>query len=183
MYGDGSGGTIDFWSYQDGDGVWDAAWVMWMDDRGNGGTLAEECIYTLVPNIVNSAADEYTFTTAGYEPSVVTSGSENLLDNIKTVPNPYYLFSAYDASTDRRSVKFINLPAECTIEIYTLGGDLVRSLVKEDLAATELTWDLLNSIGVPVGSGIFFYVVDAPKFGQKIGKMAIFTEVELLDQY
>ncbi len=131
----------------------------------------------------NGAVDSYSFTTASYEPSVVTSGSESLLDNIKTVPNPYYLFSAYDASTDRRSLKFINLPAECTIEIYTLGGDLVRSLVKDDLAATELTWDLLNAIGVPVGSGIFFYVVDAPKFGQKIGKMAIFTEVELLDQY
>ncbi len=183
MYGDGTGGTIDFWGYADGDGVWDAAWVMWMDDRGNGGTLAEECIFTLIPNFVNSAADEYTFTTAGYEPSVATTGAENLLDNIKAVPNPYYLYSEYDDGLYNRNLKFINLPAECRIDIYNLGGDLVRSVEKEDLAATELTWDLLNSSGVPVGSGIYIYVIDAPAFGQKIGKMAIFTEVELLDQY
>ena len=131
----------------------------------------------------NGAVDSYSFSTASYEPSVATTGAENLLDNIKTVPNPYYLFSDYDASLNRRSVKFINLPAECSIDIYTLNGDLVRSLDKDDLTATELSWDLLNAVGVPVGSGVFIYVVDAPAFGQKIGKMAVFTEVELLDQY
>lgn len=131
----------------------------------------------------NGAVDSYTFTTFGYEPSVATSGSESLLDAIKAVPNPYYLFSNYDASLYNRLMKFINLPAECTIEIYNLGGDLVRTVKKEDLAATELTWDLLNTSGVPVGSGIYIYVVNAPDFGQKIGKIAIFTEVELLDQY
>ena len=35
----------------------------------------------------------------------------------------------------------------------------------------------------PVASGIYIYVVEAPGFGQKIGKMAIFTETEILNQY
>ncbi|MCK4632580.1 MAG: hypothetical protein KAT79_04875, partial [candidate division Zixibacteria bacterium] len=131
----------------------------------------------------NGAGDVYSFSTAGYEPSVAATGTDALLDNIKAVPNPYYLFSNYDASLDKREMKFTNLPAECTISIYNLSGDQVRVLAKEDLTATQLTWDLLNSYGVPVGSGIFIYVVDAPAFGQKIGKMAVFTEVELLDQY
>ena len=144
---------------------------------------AEGTIVRFTTAKINQPTDVFTFSSAGYEPSVATTGSENLLDNIKTVPNPYYLFSDYDASTDRRSLKFINLPAECSIDIYNLGGDLVRTVEKEDLAAAELTWDLLNASGVPVGSGIYIYVVDAPAFGQKIGKMAIFTEVELLDQY
>ena len=60
---------------------------------------------------------------------------------------------------------------------------MVRTVEKDNLTATEVYWDLLNSFGVPVGSGIYIYVVDAPDFGQKIGKMAIFTEVEILDQY
>jgi len=131
----------------------------------------------------NAPGDVYSFSTAGYQPSVKTAGPEALLDNIKAVPNPYYLFSAYDDGLYNRHMKFINLPAECTIEIYNLGGDLVRKVLKEDPTATELMWDLLNTNGVPVGSGIYIYVVDAPAFGQKIGKMAIFTEVELLDQY
>jgi hypothetical protein len=34
-----------------------------------------------------------------------------------------------------------------------------------------------------VASGIYLWVVDAPGVGQKIGKMAIFTEVEVIDKY
>jgi len=131
----------------------------------------------------NGAVDSYSFTTAGYEPSVATTGAESLLDKIRAVPNPYSLYSEYDDGLYNRNMKFINLPSQCTIDIYNLGGDLVRTVEKEDLAATELTWDMLNSSGVPVGSGIYIYVVNAPNFGQKISKIAIFTEVELLDQY
>jgi len=137
-------------------------------------------IITAKPNTPN---DIYTFTSAGYEPTVAQTGPEYLLENVKSVPNPYYLFSDYDPSTFNRRLKFINLPSKCTITIYNLSGDLVRTVEKENPTTTEVYWDLLNGFGVPVGSGIYIYVVDAPDFGQKIGKMAIFTEVEILDQY
>ena len=105
-----------------------------------------------------------------------------MLEAIKAVPNPYYLFSSYDASVVNREMKFINLPTECTITIYNLGGDRVQVLEKND-NATELAWNLLNHSSIPVASGIYIYVVEAPGFGQKIGKMAIFTETEQLNQF
>jgi hypothetical protein len=37
--------------------------------------------------------------------------------------------------------------------------------------------------GLLVASGIYLYVIDAPGFGVKVGKMAIFTEVEVLGTY
>lgn len=131
----------------------------------------------------NGPSDVFSVSTAGMEPGVRSTGTDQDLANIKAVPNPYYLFSENDESTFNRTLKFINLPSNCTITIYNLAGDLVRTLVKEDASATEMRWDLLNEFSIPVGSGIYIYVVDSPDFGEKVGKMAVFTEVELLNQY
>jgi hypothetical protein len=139
-------------------------------------------VFRLITEKPNMPTDEFVFTTANLNPSVATSGAESLLDMVKAVPNPYYLFSSYDASVFNREMKFINLPAECTITIYNLGGDRVRQLEKND-NSTELTWNVLNHASIPVASGIYIYVVESEGFGQKIGKMAIFTETEQLNQF
>lgn len=137
-------------------------------------------ITTFKPNALN---DEFVLNTAAYAPVAASNGSENLLDNVRAVPNPYYLSSTYDLSTTNRRMKFTNLPATCTITIYNLAGHFVERIEKNDASTSEVTWDLTNETNVPVASGIYIYVVDAPGFGQKIGKMAIFTEIEILGQY
>jgi hypothetical protein len=58
----------------------------------------------------------------------------------------------------------------------------VRTIKKDDPSAIT-SWDLLTEKGLPVASGIYIYVVDAPGFGQKIGKIAVFTEAEVLKIY
>ena len=139
-------------------------------------------VFRIITNKANGALDDYTWTTAGFSPSAA-AGDVSLLDNIKTVPNPYYLFGPYDKSLTNRILKFTNLPDTCNISIYNLAGEFITTLEKADANTTEATWDLLNDFSVPVASGIYIYVVDAPGIGQKIGKMAIFTEIEILDQY
>jgi len=139
-------------------------------------------VFRLITEKPNMPTDEFVFSSASLDPSLAATGNESLLEGIKAVPNPYYLFSSYDASAVNREMKFINLPTECTITIYNLGGDKVRQLEKND-DATELTWNVLNEASIPVASGIYIYVVEAPGFGQKIGKMAIFTETEQLNQF
>jgi len=179
LYGDGTGGTIDFWSYEDGDGVWDAAWTMWVDDRGSGGMLAEECIFTMIPNFVITDADIFEFTA----PAITLTSDESDLDAIKAVPNPFYLAGPYDPSVGSYQVCFHHLPEVCNINIYNLAGDLVRTIEKNDASTAIECWDVLTNNGLPVASGIYIYVVDAPGFGQKIGKMAVFVEKEVLDIY
>ncbi|MFQ5499926.1 MAG: hypothetical protein ACE5FH_09655, partial [Candidatus Zixiibacteriota bacterium] len=181
MYGDGSGGTIDFWAGAGG-AVVDAMWVLWMNERGSSrGPLAEECTLTLTPNIVNTPVDTFTFVATA--PTVVASGSENLMDRIRAVPNPYYLQSAYDNSVVERRMKFSNLPEKCTIKIFTLGGDLVASVDHDDPNQSFEEWNVESSNGIPIASGIYIYVVESDAFGNKIGKMAIFTEEEQLNTF
>ncbi len=140
-------------------------------------------VFRILTSKPNTNGDVFTFSTASYAQTNLASGEAGVLDNVRAVPNPYYLFSGYDNSPEVRELKFTNLPAVCTITIYNLSGDLIATVEKADATTTDATWDIQNAVGVPVGSGIYIYVVDAPGFGQKIGKMAIFTEVELLNQY
>lgn len=129
----------------------------------------------------NAPTDTFTFSTAAYMPTY--SQSEDLLDAITPVPNPFYLKDAYDASPGSYSIKFHNLPDVCTISIYNLAGTMVKTIVKDDASANNISWDVLTDNGLPVASGIYIYVVDAPGFGQKIGKMAVFVEEEVLRIY
>ncbi len=128
---------------------------------------------------INAAVDTFSFVA---EAPVVADASEELLNDIKVVPNPYYLFSGFDNSVFNRNLKFTNLPEKCTIRIFSISGDIVAKVEKDD-SETETTWDMLNTNGVPIASGIYVYVVEAEGFGQKIGKMAIFVEEEQLGQY
>ncbi|MBK7140466.1 MAG: hypothetical protein IPH75_00120 [bacterium] len=138
-------------------------------------------VMNLYANHVNSPADVFSFTATA--PTTPTSSqAEANLNKIVTVPNPFYLYSNYDPAVGNYQLQFQHLPRECKITIYSLSGELVRTIDKND-ETDRATWDLLTSNSLPVASGIYLWVVDAPGVGQKIGKMAIFTEVEVIDRY
>ena len=64
----------------------------------------------------------YRFSIEGKEAAALSAEQvENALDQIKVVPNPYYGFSEYETSQFTTTVKITNLPAKCTVTIYTLG--------------------------------------------------------------
>lgn len=98
------------------------------------------------------------------------------------MPNPYYLYSSYDNDTFRRQIRFTNLPQQCTITIFDLSGSRIAQ-VEKNSPDTWAAWDVQNFEGIPIASGIYIYVVDAPGYGQKTGKVAVFTEEEQLDNY
>jgi hypothetical protein len=132
----------------------------------------------IIPAKINTSADVFEFTA----PVKTFAASQDLLDEIKTVPNPFYMLGGYDPNPGVYAIKFHHLPEECTIRIYNLGGDLVRTIEKTSSDAIA-TWDILTENGLPVASGIYIWVVDAPGFGTKVGKMAVFVEQEVLDIY
>jgi len=106
----------------------------------------------------------------------------NSLENIKTVPNPYYNF--YQEETDQfdRILKFINLPpVPLKIRIFNIAGDLVRTMDRTDINNPEFVWNLKTDQGLWVASGVYVWLIDAGALGTKYGKMAIFTEVEQLN--
>lgn len=92
---------------------------------------------------------------------------ENALDSIKMVPNPYYGYSQYESSQFSNTVKITNLPAKCTITIYSLDGKFIRQYNRDEQHGTyqqitpALEWDLKNNKGIPVASGVYLVHVQS----------------------
>jgi hypothetical protein len=101
--------------------------------------------------------------------------------NVKVVPNPYIIYNEWQTTTDVRRMRFINLPAECTIRIYNLNGELVRMIrhaatseesdVVGDLGGDEW-WDLLSDNRQLVASGVYIFHVQS-QVGEQVGKFVV----------
>ncbi len=100
------------------------------------------------------------------------AAAEDALDLIGVVPNPYMGVSAYETSNLDRVVRFINLPDQATISIYTVAGTLIRTLQK-DGPGRSLDWDLNTHNQLPVASGMYLIHVDVPGVGEKVLKFGV----------
>jgi len=152
-------------------------WATW--NRRQDVAWEAEDEFLIIPSRQNGVLDVYSFVATA---PVATSGA-GILDDIKVVPNPFYLYGPYDPAVGNHQIKFNNLPAECTINIYNLAGEFVDQIHKDDASTAIATWDGLTDSGLPVASGVYLYVVEARGYGTKIGKFAVFMEVEVLKKY
>ncbi len=97
---------------------------------------------------------------------------EDALESIQVFPNPYFGYQSEQSSFSEPFVTISNLPEqECTIRIYSLGGQLVRRFDHE--VGTYEYWDLLNDHRYPVASGVYILHIEVPELGNKILKLAI----------
>jgi len=102
------------------------------------------------------------------------------LENIKVVPNPYRGYAAfeersfYSQGRAPRKIQFTHLPARCTIRIYTINGELVKTIEHEsDIANGIESWDMLTKDNLAISYGIYIYHVEAEGVGERIGKFAV----------
>jgi hypothetical protein len=100
------------------------------------------------------------------------------VNNIKAFPNPYFASSEleYDSGGEK-FIYFSHLPSVCTISIYTLNGSPVRIINRNntDPENSLEKWDLQNSGGKYVASGMYIVFVDCKGAGTKTLKIAVFT--------
>ncbi|HXC06683.1 MAG TPA: T9SS C-terminal target domain-containing protein, partial [Bacteroidia bacterium] len=120
--------------------------------------------------IMNGTKPIYKFSTDGIKTvNNDMNTAKNALNLINIVPNPYYAYSTYETSQLDNRVKLTNLPGKCTISIFTISGTLVRQFKKDnDLSFQD--WDIKNTAGIPVASGLYIIHVDVPGVGEKILK-------------
>ena len=125
-----------------------------------------------------SQADVYSFTTK--KSNFDLDRAVDALSEIAVVPNPYVVAASweprhiYNSGRGPRKIDFINLPAKCTIKIFTLAGHLVDILEHNSLYENgSHTWDLLSKDGLEISYGIYLYHIDAEEVGEKTGKFAI----------
>ena len=62
-------------------------------------------------------------------------------------------------------------------------GQLVRTLQKTDASSSQLTWDVETESGLPIGSGVYIYHVEAPGVGQYVSRLVVFMEKERLNSF
>jgi hypothetical protein len=105
---------------------------------------------------------------------------------VQVYPNPYkgdggYASAGYEDPyrtgfvDHERRIHFVNLPRSCRIRIFTVSGDLVRTLVHPGHftnADSKLTWNMRSQNNELVTSGIYIYCVES-NGNTQIGKIVI----------
>ncbi len=135
----------------------------------------------------------YNFKIGGKQADALTTQTiENELDQVQVVPNPYYGFSDYETNQFVNTVYITNLPAKSNVTIYTIDGKFIKDFKKDESKielselvdkkkvynrgtresnlSGELAWDLKNSKGIPVSSGVYLIYVNAPGKGERVIK-------------
>jgi hypothetical protein len=109
---------------------------------------------TSCPNLNNKA------TNLMATPVYVSGSATANVEDVVVVPNPYRGGERWDQNGENR-VQFHHLPARATVRIFTINGDLVRELLKDDAQSGNLDWNLKNGNGQDVTSGIYIFHVVA----------------------
>ncbi len=153
-----------------GGGGWEAGAYSYR--IGFEGSYAAGAEFKLVTNKPLTANDRYQFSTTAAGIDEAKMKSE--LDLIRVVPNPFVVTSGFDTVRDRHEIHFTRLPLQCTIKIFTLAGELVKTIThNSDVnGASFERWDLKTEFGSEVAYGVYLYHVDSPA-GTKMGKIAI----------
>ncbi len=133
------------------------------------------------------SADAFEFETRSSTASADSARGQ--LDRVRVVPNPYVAAnrfepqSAFDQGRGPRVIRFINLPPQATVRIFTVSGRLVRTLEMNEgmndpmtpaaLLNGTITWDLQTNDNLSVAYGVYVYHVEAPGVGETTGTFAI----------
>jgi len=110
-------------------------------------------------------------------PQSSTQRAEPILSKVYPVPNPYVRdvssvsFPRWELP-DELKIQFMNMPSGGKIRIYTVAGDLVRTL-EHTTDHGSVNWDLRNESGEVVTSGIYLWLASVDTGQQKTGQLVI----------
>jgi len=157
-------------------------YALWPIPRGTRKYLAADFKLFIYASKINSDKDVFAFTTAGK--GVVSSDAYSREDiaKINVFPNPYFGRNTEETRVLQHFVRFTHLPPTAKLRIYTLAGELIRTLEHNDGTQFE-EWNLENGFQIPVASGIYIVHVDCGALGERILKVALIMTEERMRQY
>jgi hypothetical protein len=123
--------------------------------------------------------DEKIFNTAAVR-TRDPGAARKAVEEVNVFPNPYYGFNAAEVDRFSHFVTFSHLPEVAVIRIFNLGGELVRTIEKQD-GTQFAAWDLNNHNGLPVAGGIYLAHIGmrdgaGVDLGSKVLKLMIVPE-------
>lgn len=122
---------------------------------------------TNVPSLESSIFANRTQT-----PFIATIAATDNLDDVLVVPNPFVIGEGFSQPGLKDKIQFVNLPNPCTIRIYTVRGDLVKTINVAEGAGAIADWDQVTDYGQFIESGIYIFHIDF-NGGSKLGKFAV----------
>jgi hypothetical protein len=132
---------------------------------------------------VDSSGNESGMTGYSYYPVAAEPDPSNQLSDILVVPNPFRQVSGLNDQSQNKRLTFYNIPEKCTIRIYTVALDLVRTIEHNCDGGTE-TWGtsqgkdyMLTDFAQNVMPGVYIYHVESHVPGHEgessVGKFII----------
>ena len=130
----------------------------------------------------------FTFSTTEPQQKQVT---QEMMNEIRVVPNPYIVRASWDIYKQMGKILFTHLPAVCDIKIFTVSGDLVKTIEHRGITVPHAVqgpgrsfsytssglgyaeWDLINDAQLSIAPGLYIYVVSTPEGTKKVGKFAV----------
>jgi len=160
-------------------------WSFTLDYPGSASDLVDCCNEPQPGDTAYVVVAKPFLSTDVYEFSPVTATvdselAKSELDDIYVVPNPYFAtvpwegHNMFSSGRGPREIQFRNLPTECTIRIYTISGERVKTLEHDSTIDNGMEpWDLLTNDNLSASYGVYIYHIDAPDIGQFVGKFAV----------
>ncbi len=122
---------------------------------------------TNVPSLESSIFANRTQT-----PFIATIAAAENLNDVLVVPNPFVIGEGFSQPGLKDKIQFVNIPNPCTIRIYTIRGDLVKTINVADGAGAIADWDQVTDYGQFIESGIYIFHIEF-NGGTKLGKFAV----------
>lgn len=158
----------------------DMMYVVWVRKTDSTKTFKTGDRLTLNPRYLMYNGLEYNFVTKKPTKNDVAL-AKTQLDKIQVFPNPYFAHNRAEQNPLQRFVTFSRLGGKAKIRIFSLAGELVKTLNYDDAVAANRTfiqWDLRNENGLPVASGMYIAHIEVEGVGNRILKFAIIQPEE-----
>lgn len=103
--------------------------------------------------------------------------SQGDLQRVYAVPNPFRSGTSRITADNYHNypddfIRFVNVPADCTIRVYTVSGDLVWWHTHQG-GTGNVEWDTKNGYEELVASGVYVYRLEASGGGSVYGRITI----------
>jgi hypothetical protein len=152
-------------------------------DAATGPETADPDGYTYRPDLGSPAVPGLRVQFQVASPTTLAAVGNSDLSNVHTVPDPYYVTSEFETTTTDKIIRFVNLPTQAIIRIYSASGVLVRVLTHdsnqrgerdEDVSVLggQTTWDVRNRNNQVVASGVYFYHIESGD-ARRVGRFTV----------
>jgi len=159
-YGSGPNPADPLYS-QDGivEGGIPCIYAIWPASRGSRPYLHESFDMQIYASNVNTENDVFRFSTQAIEFDAEQARMD--VKQINVFPNPFYGINTEATSAFNSYITFTHLPQEAIIRIFTIGGNQVVKLMKND-ESQFLRWNMRNKVGLQVASGLYIAHIELP---------------------